>query len=202
MPRKFAEKRLLIASHNAGKMREIAKLVRAYGIEVEGAAARGLVEPDETGATFRANAELKALAAAGAAKVPALSDDSGLVVFALGGAPGVLSARWAGPAKDFRVAMERVERELQALGPKTSRRAEFVAVLSLAWPDGHVEIFEGRVGGRLEWPPTGDNGFGYDPMFLPDGHERTFGEMEPEEKHAISHRALAFKQLADACFRG
>lgn len=200
MARRFAGGRLVIASHNPGKVREIRDLLAPFGIAVSGAAELGLSEPDETGDTFRANAELKARAAAQAAALPALADNSGLVVPALGGRPGIYSARWAGPTKDFAVAMAEVERALAALGPGADRRAEFVAVLSLAWPDGHVESFEGRVAGRLEWPPTGDKGFGYDPMFLPAGYELTFGEMEPAEKHAISHRARAFKQLVAACF--
>ncbi len=200
MARRFSASRLVIASHNPGKVREIRELLAPFGIAVSGAAEQGLIEPDETGDTFRANAELKARAAAHAAKLPALADDSGLVVPALGGRPGIYSARWAGPTKDFMIAMAAVERELAALGPGADRRAEFVAVLALAWPDGHVESFEGRIGGRLEWPPTGDKGFGYDPMFLPAGYELTFGEMEPAEKHGISHRAHAFRQLVDACF--
>lgn len=157
----------------------------------------GLPEPDETGTTFEANAELKALASARGANLPALADDSGLVVPALGGSPGIYSARWAGPTKDFAIAMARVERELTG---QADRRAYFVAALTLAWPDGHCETFRGEVHGRLVWPPGGDRGFGYDPMFMADGHAITFGEMEPAEKHAISHRALAFRHLVQACF--
>jgi XTP/dITP diphosphohydrolase len=156
-----------------------------------------LPEPEETGTTFLENAELKARAAALAARLPALADDSGLVVPALGGAPGVYSARWAGPEKDFRVAMERVQREL---GGSPDRRACFICALAMAWPDGHVESFEGRVDGTLVWPPRGSRGFGYDPMFLPEGGTLTFGEMEPEAKHKISHRARAFAQLTARCF--
>ena len=167
--------------------------------EVVSAAALGLPEPEETGTTFVANAALKARAAAAAARLPALADDSGLVVDALGGAPGIYSARWAGPMKDFAVAMKRVEDELQAKGA-ADRSAHFTAVLALCWPDGHCETFEGRVDGRLVWPPRGDRGFGYDPIFVPDGHRQTFGEMEPSAKHAISHRAVAFRKLIEACF--
>jgi XTP/dITP diphosphohydrolase len=158
----------------------------------------GLPEPEETGDTFRANAELKALAAALGAGEVALADDSGLAVDALGGQPGIYSARWAGPGKDFGAAMERVERELPAGAPRTAR---FVCALSLAWPDGHVETVEGVVAGTLAWPPRGSRGFGYDPIFVPDGLEVTFGEMEPTAKHAMSHRADAFRQLVERCFR-
>src|SRR4051794_17320253 len=197
MARRFDGSRLVIASHNAGKVREIAELLAPYRVDCLEAGALGLPEPAETGDTFRANAELKALAAARGADVPALADDSGLAVDALGGAPGVYSARWAGPKKDFDMAMQRVERQL---GPDAERRAHFVCVLSLAWPDGHVESFEGQVHGRLVWPPRGSRGFGYDPMFMPDGRSQTFGEIDPIGKHAISHRAEAFRQLIAACF--
>jgi len=161
----------------------------------------GLEEPEETGVTFAANAELKARAAALGSGLPALSDDSGLAVHALGGAPGIQSARWAETAagRDFRAAMERVE---AALAGKADRTAHFVCALALAWPDGHVETFEGRVDGTLVWPPRGEKGFGYDPVFRPDGHEITFGEMDPDDKHAISHRADAFARLVAACFEG
>lgn len=197
MPRRLADKRLIIASHNPGKVREIAALLAPFGVEVVSAAALGLPEPDETGTTFEANAALKARAAARRGALPALADDSGLCVPAIGGAPGIYSARWAGPEKDFLWAMEKVE---AALGGKEDRRAFFVAALALAWPDDHVEIFRGEVHGRLVWPPRGDRGFGYDPMFVPEGHTLTFGEMEPAAKHVISHRAAAFAKLIDACF--
>ena len=188
--------RLTVASHNPGKVAEIADLLGPFGIEAVSAGSLGLPEPEETGATFAANAALKAVAAS-AAGLPALADDSGLAVHALGGAPGIFSARWAGPARDFGVAMGRVHAELGG----RPRGAEFVCVLALAWPDGHVETFEGRIAGRLVWPPRGERGFGYDPIFVADGHELTFGEMRPEAKHAISHRARAFARLADGCLR-
>ena len=197
MARRCAGGRLVVASHNPGKVREIGDLLRPFGFDAVSAGELGLSEPEETGTTFAANAALKARAAALAADMPALADDSGLVVPALGGAPGIYSARWAGPAKDFRIAMERVQREL---GESADRRAHFICALALAWPDGHVEGFEGRVDGTLVWPPRGTRGFGYDPMFLPDGRALTFGEMEPEEKHKISHRARAFAQLTGRCF--
>jgi XTP/dITP diphosphohydrolase len=197
--RRFAGPKLVIASHNAGKAREIAALLAPYGVDVISATKLDLPEPEETEKTFIGNAELKARAAAARSGLPALADDSGLVVPALDGAPGIYSARWAGEGRDFSIAMARVQRELEA---KTAddRRAHFVAALSLCWPDGHCESFEGRVEGRLVWPPRGDKGFGYDPMFVPDGHEITFGEMEPAAKHAISHRADAFRKLTAACF--
>ena len=188
---------LVVASHNPGKVREMAELLAPYDVDVVSAAELGLPEPEETADSFIGNAELKALAAAAAAKLPALADDSGLAVDALGGAPGVFSARWAGPKRDFAMAMQRVERQL---GPDADRHAHFISVLSLAWPDGHVESFEGQVHGQLVWPPRGDRGFGYDPIFLPDGRSVTFGEMDPTGKHDISHRAVAFRQLVAACF--
>jgi XTP/dITP diphosphohydrolase len=197
MARRCEGGRLVVASHNPGKVREIGDLLRPVGFKAVSAAELGLAEPEETGATFRANAELKARAAALAARLPALADDSGLVVPALGGAPGIYSARWAGPGKDFSAAMARVEAEL---GGGADRRAHFICALALAWPDGHVESFEGRVDGTLVWPPRGTRGFGYDPMFLPEGGSLTFGEMEPEAKHRISHRARAFAQLTALCF--
>lgn len=197
MARRFEGGRLVIASHNPGKVREMAELLAPYDVEVVSAAELGLPEPEETADSFIGNAELKALAAAAAAKLPALADDSGLAVDALGGAPGVFSARWAGPKRDFAMAMQRVERQL---GPDADRHAHFISVLSLAWPDGHVESFEGQVHGQLVWPPRGDRGFGYDPIFLPDGRSVTFGEMDPAGKHDISHRAVAFRQLVAACF--
>ncbi len=197
MARRFGGGRLVIASHNAGKVREIAFLLKPYDAQIVSAAELGLAEPEETGTTFIANAELKALAAARAAGFPALADDSGLAVKALDGQPGIHSARWAGPERDFAAAMGRIE---HALGPDADRRARFVSALTLAWPDGHRETREGRVTGTLVWPPRGDNGFGYDPMFQPDGLEITFGEMSPDDKHAISHRANAFRKLIEACF--
>jgi len=195
--RRFHGGRLVIASHNHGKAREIVELLAPYGVTCIPARELGLPEPEETGDSFAANAELKALAAARVANLPALADDSGLSVDALGGAPGVYSARWAGPKKDFGVAMQRVHRQL---GHDADRRAHFVCVLALAWPDGHVDSFEGQVHGRLVWPPRGDRGFGYDPIFMPDGRSQTFGEMDPAGKHDISHRAEAFRRLVEACF--
>jgi XTP/dITP diphosphohydrolase len=200
MARRFAGGRLVVATHNQGKLREITELLQPWASDIVAAGDLGLPEPEETGDTFIANAELKALASATGAGLPALADDSGLVVPALGGAPGIYSARWAGPARDFRIGMERVERELSALGNGADRRAQFACVLTLAWPDGHVESFEGEVRGHLVWPPRGDRGFGYDPMFVPDGHDITFGEMDPTAKHAMSHRADAFRKLVAACF--
>ncbi len=197
--RRFAADELVIATHNPGKLEEIAALLAPFGVAVVGAAELGLDEPEETGLSFAENAEIKARAAAAAAGRPALADDSGLAVAALGGAPGIYSARWAGPAGDFGAAMTRVEAEL---GDARDRRAHFVAALALAWPDGHCETFEGRVDGTLVYPPRGARGFGYDPMFLPDGRAETFGEMEPIEKHRISHRADAFRKLIAACFAG
>ena len=198
--RKLAPGRLVIASHNAGKVREIRALLAPFGIEPVSAAELDLPEPEETGTTFVANAELKALQAADLSGLPALADDSGLCVEALGGDPGIFSARWAGPSKDFGAAMRLVEDKLAALPPETSRDAHFVCALALAWPDGHVEWFEGRVDGTLVWPPRGDKGFGYDPVFLPLGGEQTFGEMDPDAKHAMSHREDAFRQLVAAVF--
>jgi XTP/dITP diphosphohydrolase len=189
--------KLVIATHNPGKLREIAELIRPFGISALSVGALGLPEPEETGATFEANAALKAHAAACGARLPALADDSGLVVPALGGDPGIYSARWAGPDKDFMIAMRRVE---DALAGKADRRASFVAVLALAWPDGHLESFRGEVHGSLVCPPRGTLGFGYDPIFLPAGRNLTFGEMDQSEKHRISHRAAAFHQLVAACF--
>jgi non-canonical purine NTP pyrophosphatase, rdgB/HAM1 family len=198
MNRTFSTARLVIASHNQGKVREIGDLLAPFGVEVVSAGALGLPEPEETGTTFAANAELKAHAAAKAANLPALADDSGLAVDALGGDPGIYSARWAGPSKDFAQAMELVNDRLDA---SPDRGARFVCALALAWPDGHCETFEGVVEGDLVWPPRGRGGFGYDPMFRPRGFELTFGEMDPQAKHAISHRADAFRKLVAACFR-
>jgi len=198
MPHPFTGNRLVIASHNQGKVEEISALLMPFRIAALAAASLGIPEPEETGDSFEANAALKAGAAAQASGLPALADDSGLVVPALGGAPGIYSARWAGPTKDFRIAMERVHRELD----EQDRSALFVAVLALAWPDGDLELFRGEVAGALVWPPRGERGFGYDPMFVPDGGEATFGEIEPAQKHLISHRARAFAKLAEGCFRG
>jgi XTP/dITP diphosphohydrolase len=193
---------IVVASHNAGKVREIDELLGPHGVEAISASSLALAEPEETGATFAANAELKARAAASSSGKIALADDSGLCVDALGGDPGIYSARWAGPAKDFTLAMRNVAEKLNAMNATTpdARRAHFVSVLSVAWPDGTVRNFEGRVGGHLVWPPRGSRGFGYDPMFVPDGHDQTFAEMEPAQKHAISHRARAFEKLVDALF--
>ena len=195
-----AGERLVVASHNPGKLAELEAMVAPFGLSVVSAASLGLPEPEETGATFEDNALLKAVAAAGASGLPALADDSGLAVEALGGAPGVLSARWAGPDKDFARAMRNVEEKLAALGATTpeKRRAAFVAVLCLAFPDGTAECFRGEVHGALTWPPRGENGFGYDPVFIPDGERRTFGEMSRDEKHTMSHRARAFAKFAGA----
>ncbi|HEY3910704.1 MAG TPA: RdgB/HAM1 family non-canonical purine NTP pyrophosphatase [Stellaceae bacterium] len=198
MTRRFAGDRLVIASHNPGKVAEIAELLAPFAIGVTSAEALGLREPEETGDSFEANAALKARAATGASGLPALADDSGLVVPALDGAPGIYSARWAGPQKDFAAAMARVQREL---GDR-DRSAHFVAVLALAWPDGEIALFRGEVAGHLVWPPRGERGFGYDPMFLPEGGAETFGEMDPAAKHQISHRARAFARLVTACFAG
>lgn len=200
--RKFSGDRLIVASHNLGKVREIGALIAPYGITPVSAGELGLAEPEETGTTFIANAELKAHAAAHASGEPALADDSGLAVDALGGDPGIYSARWAGPEKDFDLAMRKVNDGLTAAGAVTpgARAAHFVCALSLAWPDGHVESFEGKVFGTLVWPPRGTQGFGYDPIFQATGQDITFGEMAPEAKHAMSHRADAFAQLMAAVF--
>jgi len=200
--------RLVIATPNPGKLREMRELLAPHAIEAVAAAECGLAEPEEIGASFHENARIKAMAAAVAAGLPAFSDDSGLVVDALGGAPGIHSARWAGPEKNFANAMSKVDAELRTRGAVTpqERAAHFVSALCIAWPDGHREEFEGRVDGVLVWPPRGTQGFGYDAMFLPDGHDRTFGEMSAEEKHGLpprgsglSHRARAFLKLAEAC---
>ena len=201
---------VVIATHNPGKLAEMRDLLAPYGIAATSAAQLNLAEPDETGVTFAANARIKAMSAANATGQPAFADDSGLCVDALGGEPGIYSARWAGPDKDFRGAMNQIQTllvEKGAMSPQ-QRRAHFVAALCIAWPDGHVEEVEGRVDGVIVWPPRGTAGFGYDPLFLPDGHERTFGEMTAEEKHGLppkgmglSHRARAFVMLAKACLR-
>jgi XTP/dITP diphosphohydrolase len=200
--------RLVIATHNPGKLREMRELLMPYGIDAVSAADLGLVEPVESGTTFEENARIKATAAAKASGLPAFADDSGLTVDALGGDPGIYSARWAGPEKDFRRAMQIVEDKLRERGARApgQHTAHFVSALCLAWPDGHVEEFEGTVDGTLVWPPRGEKGFGYDPMFLPTDHSRTFGEMTNVEKHGLpprgkglSHRARAFLKLAEAC---
>jgi XTP/dITP diphosphohydrolase len=198
--RKLKPGKLVIASHNAGKLREIQALLGPYGIEPVSAAALDLPEPEETGTTFIANAELKAMQAADLSGLPALADDSGLCVDALLGDPGIFSARWAGPDKDFDLAMRLVHDAVEAKGPDVGHDAHFICALALAWPDGHVEVFEGRVDGTLVWPPRGGNGFGYDAMFQPIGHDISFGEMDPEAKHAMSHRADAFAKLVAAAF--
>src|SRR5215468_6832274 len=200
--------RLVIATHNPGKLREMRELLAAYGIDAVSAGELGLAEPEETGTSFAENARIKSAAAARAAVLPAFADDSGLAVDALGGEPGIYSARWAGAEKDFRRAMQAVEDRLRERGAQApgQRKAQFVCALCLAWPDGHVEAFAAAVHGTLVWPPRGDKGFGYDPLFLPDGHARTFGEMTNAEKHGLppagkglSHRARAFLKLAEAC---
>jgi XTP/dITP diphosphohydrolase len=202
--------RLVIATHNPGKLKEMRELLAPYGIEAVSAGELGLGEPEETGSSFQANAHIKAEAAATASGLPAFADDSGLVVDALDGAPGIHSARWAGPSKDFAQAMATIDRMLRERDATTpeKRTGHFVSALCVAWPDGHVEEFEARVDGTLVWPPRGTAGFGYDPMFLPDGHARTFGEMTGEEKHGLpprglglSHRARAFVLLAHACLK-
>jgi XTP/dITP diphosphohydrolase len=200
--------RLVIATHNPGKLAEMRELLTPHGVEAISAGELGLAEPEETGNSFVANAKIKAVAAAQAAQLPAFADDSGLVVDALDGAPGIFSARWAGPNKDFNAAMTRIERLLGERGARepAQRKAHFVSALCVAWPDGHIEEVEARADGTLVWPPRGSAGFGYDPMFLPDGHVRTFGEMTSIEKHGLpplglglSHRARAFVRLAEIC---
>jgi XTP/dITP diphosphohydrolase len=194
-PPRLSGATLVVASHNAGKVREIGDLLAPLGVQARSAKELGLAEPEETGDTFDANARLKAEAARDAANMMALADDSGLEVAALGGAPGIYSARWAGDGRDFGAAMARAERELSGI-PGASRRARFVCALAVAYPDGRpTEVFEGTVDGTLTFPPRGNKGFGYDPIFTPDGHDTTFGEMEPDAKHAISHRARAFAKL-------
>src|SRR5215475_1087700 len=203
--------RLVIATHNPGKLKEMRELLMSYGIEAASAGELGLAEPAEGGTSFKENARIKASAAATAAGLPAFADDSGLTVDALDGDPGIYSARWAGPHKDFRRAMQAVEdklRERGALAP-SRRKAHFVCALCVAWPDGHIEEFEAKVDGTLIWPPRGTKGFGYDPMFLPEGFATTFGEMTSDEKHGLppkgqglSHRARAFLELAEACLGG
>lgn len=207
MGRKLRGK-VVIATHNPGKLKEMRELLAPHGIETISAGVLGLDEPIESGASFAENAMIKATAAANAARLPALADDSGLAVEALGGEPGIHSARWAGEKKDFALAMQTIEEKLKmnkATSP-SMRRGAFIAVLCLTWPDGETATFEGRVDGRIVWPPRGDQGFGYDPIFLPDGFDRTFGEMGSDEKHGLpprgqglSHRARAFLKLAASC---
>ena len=198
----------MIATHNPGKLAEMRELLAPHGVEAISAGELGLAEPEETGDSFVANARIKAVAAAEAAHLPAFADDSGIVVEALDGAPGIFSARWAGEGKDFSAAMTRIERLLQERGARepSQRKAHFVSALCVAWPDGHLEEVEARADGTLVWPPRGTAGFGYDPMFMPDGHSRTFGEMTSLEKHGLpplglglSHRARAFVKLAEIC---
>lgn len=210
--RKLDTRTIVVASHNAGKIREIRDLIGPLGFEAKSAADLNFIEPDETGTTFEENAAIKALASAKAAGMPALSDDSGLVIDALDGAPGVYTANWAEKedgSRDFAMAMEKVENALSEKGASSSadRSARFVSVLCLAWPDGHTEMFRGEIEGMVVWPPRGDRGFGYDPVFQPEGHAVTFGEMSAEEKHgwkpgdseALSHRARAFKRFVETC---
>ncbi|MGI9373744.1 MAG: RdgB/HAM1 family non-canonical purine NTP pyrophosphatase [Hyphomicrobiales bacterium] len=199
--RTFTGDTLVVASHNQGKVREINDLLKPLGITARSATELNLPEPAETETTFIGNAKLKALSAATHSGLPSLADDSGLAVDALGGDPGLYSARWAGPGKDFALAMQKVEEGLQQANDDMDRRAHFICALCLAWPDEHCETFEGRVSGTLVWPPRGTQGFGYDPVFQADGYEITFGEMNPEHKHEISHRADAFQQMLAAVFR-
>ncbi|MFV2051190.1 RdgB/HAM1 family non-canonical purine NTP pyrophosphatase [Aliiroseovarius sp. YM-037] len=200
--RRFSDKTLVVATHNAGKLTEIAALLKPYGIKVVSAGELGLDEPEETEDNFAGNARIKAHYAARESGLPALSDDSGISVDALGGAPGVYTADWAETpnGRDFAMAMEKVWEKLEALNAPEPRTATFNSTLCLAWPDGHEELFVGKVDGRLVWPMRGDRGFGYDPMFLPNGEVETFGEMDPDKKHGMSHRADAFRKLVDACF--
>lgn len=213
--RKLDTKTIVVASHNQGKIREIADLIGPFGFSAKSAAELNFVEPEETGTTFEENARIKALASAVASGLPALSDDSGIAIDALNGAPGVYTANWAereDGTRDFAMAMEKVEKALSSKGATRpeQRRCRFVSVLCLAWPDGHTEIFRGEVEGQVVWPPRGTAGFGYDPIFQPEGHARTFGEMTAEEKHgwkpgdaeALSHRARAFKRFVETCLEG
>lgn len=194
--RSFQSDELLIATHNKGKAKEISALLRQCVRKFYTAADLGLPEPEETGVTFAENAQIKALSAAKISNKVALADDSGLVVNALGGAPGIYSARWAGEPRDFSKAMRKVH---DSLADSMDRSAYFVCVLALGWPDGHTELFEGRVDGTIVWPMRGNNGFGYDPIFQANGYGITFGEMKPDEKHKISHRAVAFERLVRDC---
>ena len=197
--RKLTEPKIVLATHNPGKVVEIKALLEPFGTDVVAAGDLGLPEPVEDAPDFIGNAKIKALASATASGMPALADDSGLCVNALSGEPGIYSARWAGPSKDFNIAMTRVASDL---GDHEDRSAYFVCALCLAWPDGHTEAFQGEVHGDLVWPARGDRGFGYDPMFVPTGFDITFGEMDPDKKHGMSHRHHAFVQLVDACFKG
>ncbi|MGC6484721.1 MAG: RdgB/HAM1 family non-canonical purine NTP pyrophosphatase [Candidatus Puniceispirillales bacterium] len=199
MARQLQDDVLIVASHNEGKVREIADLLTPWALTVKSAAGLGLAEPEETETTYKGNAALKALAAARTAGHPALADDSGFEVEAINNAPGLYSARWAGPDRDFSAAMEKVHQAVIASGHE-DRRCRFVCALSLAWPDGHHETVEGRIEGEMVWPPRGDRGFGYDPIFQPLGHDRTFAEVDPDWKHSVSHRAVAFAALIDRCF--
>lgn len=203
--RNFIPGRLVVATHNPGKLREIMTLLGPYGVDPVTAGDLGLPEPEENGATFIANAEIKATAATAATHLPALADDSGIVIESLDGAPGIYAARWAGVDRDFGMAMQRVEIELAARGhgidnPKAHRRAHFVCAFVLCWPDGHTEAVEGSVTGQVIWPPRGTKGFGYDPMFIPEGQSQTFGEMDPATKHPLTHRTRAFSKLVARCF--
>jgi XTP/dITP diphosphohydrolase len=205
--RKLTPGKLVIATHNAGKLREISALLAPFGMDPISAGDLGLPEPEETGTTFSENALLKAHASAKASGLPALADDSGLCVAALGGAPGVYTADWAekqayegGPGRDWYMAMGKVEGKLAELRPEADRSAYFICTLAIAWPDGHAEVFEGRVNGSLSWPPRGTMGFGYDPVFVPTGKSQSFAELDPSEKHAMSHRADAFAKLVATVF--
>ena len=202
MTRRFDGDRLLIATHNAGKLAEFSRLLEPFGVKVVGAAEMNLAEPEETETTFVGNARIKARAAVAATGLPCLSDDSGIEIEALGNAPGVYTADWAETpqGRDFPMAMERAHRELLASGAPQPWRARFCCTLVLAWPDGHDEVFEGRVSGDVVWPMRGAEGHGYDPIFRPDGHDITFGEMDADTKNAMSHRAIAVKKLIDGCF--
>ncbi len=197
--RKFTDKQLIVATHNPGKLREISSLLQPYIPKFYSSGELNLPEPEETETTFMGNAILKARAAAKAGGKPALADDSGVSVTALSGDPGIYSARWAGPDKDFRMAMQKIH---DALGDAKDRSGAFICVLALAWPDGHVETFEGKIEGQMIWPPRGEKGFGYDPMFVPDGYDKTFAEIEATEKRKISHRAKAFEKLLAVLLRG
>ena len=198
MPRSFTEKQLVVASHNKGKVIEITDLLAPYPLGIFSIAELGLPVPEETGKTFIDNALIKAQAAVAGSGLPCLADDSGISVEALCGKPGVYSARWAGPDRNFNLAMTTVNK---MLGEKANRRAYFISALTLAWPDGHSESFEGRIYGTMIWPPRGSGGFGYDPMFMPDGYNKTFGEIPCDEKQRISHRAMAFEKLINGCFQ-
>lgn len=203
MPRRFEGERLVVASHNAGKVREIGVMLAPFGVQTVSAGELGLPVPDETETTYQGNAAIKALAAARAADLPALSDDSGISIDALGGEPGVYAADWAETpnGRDFGLAMRKVHERLTSCAAPEPWTARFTCALCLAWPDGHTETFLGHVEGRVVWPPRGEQGFGYDPIFIRDGEEMTFGEMEPERKHADNHREKAFKQLVAGCFQ-